>query len=127
MQINLTQSEIVVALKNYISQQGINLYGKEVSITFTAGRKESGISAAMDIEDTDLPQFGEAEPATLELVRSIPTELLVQASSITVVQDNTAGRKLNINEDNTLSGVVPVDSEPVEEAEPAPKTTSLFG
>ena len=104
MQINLTQSEIVVALKNYISQQGINLYGKEVSISFTAGRKESGISAAMDIEDIDLPQFGEAEPATLELVRSIPTELLVDTTSEEVKEE---------------------EPEPVEEA--PTKTTSLFG
>ena len=104
MQINLTQSEIVVALKNYISQQGINLYGKEVSISFTAGRKESGISAAMDIEDIDLPQFGEAEPATLELVRSIPTELLI---------------------DNTSEEAKEEEPEPVEEV--PTKTTSLFG
>jgi len=104
LQINLTQSEIVVALKNYISQQGINLYGKEVSISFTAGRKESGISAAMDIEDIDLPQFGEAEPATLELVRSIPTELLVDTTSEEVKEE---------------------EPEPVEEA--PTKTTSLFG
>lgn len=104
MQINLTQSEIVVALKNYISQQGINLYSKEVSISFTAGRKESGISAAMDIEDIDLPQFGEAEPATLELVRSIPAELLVDTTSEEVKEE---------------------EPEPVEEA--PTKTTSLFG
>lgn len=104
MQINLTQSEIVVALKNYISEQGINLYDKEVSISFTAGRKESGISAAMDIEDIDLPQFGEAEPATLELVRSIPTELLI---------------------DNPSEEAKEEEPEPVEEV--PTKTTSLFG
>ena len=111
MQISLTQSEIVVALKNYISQQGINLYDKEVSITFTAGRKESGISAAMDIEDIDLPQFGEAEPATLELVRSIPAELLA-------VQDNMVALA------NDLTGIKE-EPEPVEEV--SIKTTSLFG
>lgn len=108
MQINLTQSEIVVALKNYISQQGINLYGKEVSISFTAGRKESGISAAMDIEDIDLPQFGEAEPATLELVRSIPTELLNPVDLGTATAQS-----------------IEEEPEPVEEV--STKTTSLFG
>ena len=115
MQISLTQSEIVVALKNYISQQGINLYGKEVNISFTAGRKEKGISAEIDIEDIDLPQFGEAEPATLELVRSIPTELLKPVD-------------LGIA---TAQGVIEEEApeDPLEEftSEPAPKTTSLFG
>lgn len=111
MQINLTQSEIVVALKNYISQQGINLYGKEVGISFTAGRKEKGISAEIEIEDIDLPQFGEVEPATLELVRSIPAELLA-------VQDNMVALA------NDLTGIKE-EPEPVEEV--PTKTTSLFG
>ena len=83
----------------------------EISITFTAGRKESGISAAMDIEDTDLPQFGEAEPATLELVRSIPAELLA-------VQDNMVALA------NDLTGIKE-EPEPAEEV--TTKTTSLFG
>jgi len=58
MQINLKQHEIEAALKGYISQQGINLSGKTVSISFTAGRKESGISADMSVEESDLPDFG---------------------------------------------------------------------
>lgn len=53
MIINLKQSEIEVALKNYIVNQGINLDGKSVEINFTAGRKESGISAELDIEQSD--------------------------------------------------------------------------
>lgn len=57
MQVNLKQSEIEIALKNYVVQQGISLYGKEVSIAFTAGRKESGISAEINIDDADIPGF----------------------------------------------------------------------
>ena len=110
MQISLTQSEIVNALKGYISQQGINLCGKEVSISVTAGRKEKGISAEIEIEDIDLPQFGEVAPATLELVRSIPAELL------NPVDLGTATAQSIEEEPETL-----------EEAEPTPKTTSLFG
>ena len=59
MQISLKQSEIVAALKAYVVQQGFNLAGKTVSIDFTAGRKESGITADIDIEDADqLPDLG---------------------------------------------------------------------
>ena len=110
MQISLTQSEIVNALKGYISQQGINLCGKEVSISVTAGRKEKGIYAAIEIEDIDLPQFGEVEPATLELVRSIPAELLNPVDLSTATAQN-----------------IEEEPETLEEAEPTPKTTSLFG
>lgn len=49
MLIQLRQSEIEAALKGYIQNQGINLYGKTVEISFTSGRKDNGISADLDI------------------------------------------------------------------------------
>ena len=57
MNIQLKQNEIEAALKGYVTQQGINLAGKQVNIAFTAGRKESGISAELVIEDSELPDF----------------------------------------------------------------------
>lgn len=57
MQIQLKQAEIVTALKQYISSQGINLQNKTVNISFTAGRRESGITADLEIEDTRIPGF----------------------------------------------------------------------
>ena len=61
MQIQLKQNEIVAALKQYIASQGINLTGKEVSISFTAGRKEAGITADLVIEDAGIPGFDGTE------------------------------------------------------------------
>jgi hypothetical protein len=63
MQIQLKQTEIIAALKQYISAQGINLAGKEVSISFTAGRKESGIIADLSIDDAAIPGFSDADVA----------------------------------------------------------------
>jgi hypothetical protein len=63
MHINLKQHEITVAIRQYITNQGINLAGKSVSIKFTAGRSESGLSAEVIIDDTDMPDFGEGEDA----------------------------------------------------------------
>lgn len=51
MNIILKQKEIEAALKLYALQQGIQLAGKNVLISFTAGRKDSGISAELDIAD----------------------------------------------------------------------------
>ena len=56
MQVTLKQSEIEVALKNYIQAMGINLAGKSIDVAFTAGRKEAGISAELDINETGQPQ-----------------------------------------------------------------------
>ena len=51
MDIQLKQSEIIEALKQYISNQGINTANKELSISFTAGRKEAGFTADISISE----------------------------------------------------------------------------
>lgn len=53
MQIILKQLDIEQALKGHIKAQGINLTGKDVSMSFTAGRKEAGISVELNIVDAD--------------------------------------------------------------------------
>lgn len=81
MQIQLKQTEIIAALKQYIAAQGISLSGKTVDISFTAGRKEAGITADISIEDgAAIPGFtddsAETEEATkpaLSVVKSEPT------------------------------------------------------
>lgn len=81
MQVQLKQSEIISALKQYISGQGISLQGKQVEMAFTAGRKEAGISVEISIEDAGIPDFfadtaenvsKEATPA-LTLVKDVAT------------------------------------------------------
>ena len=61
MQVQLKQTEIITALKQYISGQGISLQGKTVEMNFTAGRKESGISVEISIEDAGIPDFFKGE------------------------------------------------------------------
>lgn len=91
MQIQLKQAEIVAALKQYISTQGINLSGKTVDIRFTAGRRESGITADLVIEDSgvfdidvELPEEEpvKAEPPKLVLTRSAVAEEIEPISAI---------------------------------------------
>ena len=108
MNITIKQREIQTALLNYIAQQGITLAGKEVAITFTAGRKEAGITAELVIEDSDLPDFSED-----------------------VAQDRAA-ISIPINRvDVSEAEPVPAEAEEVvsevEDAAPAIKTNSLFG
>ena len=132
MQINLKQSEIEVALKNYVSQQGISLYARDVSITFTAGRKESGISAEISIEDADIPGFSDAflmEPV-------IPVHLLKTESSVMQLVQPTVVASDSAVEEADTSVVAVVEVAPVTVAEeiateavvevPA-KPVSLFG
>lgn len=58
MLIQLRQTEIEHALKQFIQDQGISLRGKTIEISFTSGRKDNGVSADLDInvavEEQDL-------------------------------------------------------------------------
>lgn len=89
MQINLKQAEIKKALELYIGQQGIQLAGKDVSIRFTAGRGETGLTADILITATDLPDFGDEEVgavapavAKLALVSNNPETPVVDLASV---------------------------------------------
>ena len=55
MQIQLKQPEIEQALTMYIAKQGINLTGKNITIEFTSGRKNNGLTADLVIEDVVIP------------------------------------------------------------------------
>ena len=78
MLIQLRQTEIIAALTMYIRNQGINLNGKTVDVTFTAGRKESGISADIDINDTEVEipgiNYFPTEEPNLKLVTGEPVK-----------------------------------------------------
>ena len=106
MKVKIQQNEIITALKQYISSQGINLQGKAVAIDFTAGRKEGGLTADISIEELGIPDFFEAPEHQVPGLTVVPAP--VQEAS----QENPA----------------PAYEMTAEaEVEPAPvKTTSLF-
>lgn len=69
MQIQLKQLEIEKALKAYITSLGIDLKGKTVTIAFTSGRKDNGLSADVEFEDAgEVPGYTDAPT-----VRAVPT------------------------------------------------------
>lgn len=80
MQIQLKQKEIEAALKMYINRQGIALAGKTVTIDFTAGRKDSGLSADIVIEDSEVLDYEEVK--TAPLAESPTEEVPVKAGNI---------------------------------------------
>jgi len=105
MQIQLKQTEIINALKLYISNQGINLNGKTVEVAFTAGRKSSGLTADVCINDAQLPAVGITPTPPVH----IPVEMPIDPST------GVDGKTEEIMEE-------PVE----EEIQPQTKGTSLF-
>ena len=133
MQITLKQSEIEVALKNYIVAQGINLTGKTIEVAFTAGRKEAGISAELDINDA-----GTESTSVPSLVLNRPFEPAVAVNTATATPVTAKRNVQPIQSEVPAAAVVdevvaeeePVEAAPVVPAE-APSNVktpvSLFG
>lgn len=133
MQITLKQSEIEVALKNYIVAQGINLTGKTIEVAFTAGRKEAGISAELDINDA-----GTESTSVPSLVLNRPFEPAVAVNTATAtpvtakrnVQPVQSEVPVAAGVDEVVAEEEPVEAAPVVPAE-APSNVktpvSLFG
>ena len=61
MQISLRQIEIEKAIVDYIADQGITIGNKEITVAFTAGRGDAGISASINIEPLGSKFIAEVE------------------------------------------------------------------
>ena len=90
MQVQLKQAEIIAALKQYISGQGISLQGKQVEMVFTAGRKESGISVEISIDDVVIPDFFKGESEDLAQAPTATNLSLVKdTATASIASDST--------------------------------------
>lgn len=69
MRITLNQSEIEQALRQFVSSQGIDIQGKQVEVSLTAGRGINGFSAELTIQSKDCVADGDeiyCEPEGVE-------------------------------------------------------------
>lgn len=113
MRIQLKQPEIEEAIGIFLSEQGIDVYSKIVTMEFTAGRKNKGISVEVLVEEATIP------PEELVCVPCTTLEIqdgVIAASQSDLGSAEPAEEAKDPNPDATHA----------EEAQPAP-TTSLFG
>lgn len=121
MQIQLKQNEIVAALTGYLAQQGIAVANKKIDISFTAGRKNAGLTADVSIEDGVIPGFTDtpADPVTPKLA----VVQVKEAKSAVEPTDNAPAAHVVTTGTNPAESEVP--QEPVAEATPK-VVNSLF-
>lgn len=122
MRIHLKQEEIVAALKQYISDKGIDLSSKAVTISFTAGRKNTGLSADMQIEDGEIPGYGSNDGEN-EIGDEVPTKPVLATVPIQKADDVVE----EAYEAPAAKDEPVLDVQATEEAQAATKTVSLFG
>lgn len=122
MRVQLEQREIAIALQEYIVNQGINLNGKKVEITFTAGRKDTGLIADLNIEEVGAlpPLTGDDEGDDAQSATQARPELKA-----------VAGTAVAGGEEAQAQAQAPAGDEEAEAAEAASttksSTSSLFG
>ena len=131
-----------MAVKNYIAGLGINLNGKDVEVSFTAGRGEVGLSASLDIVEAGssaipapaLTPVKNVPEAPAEAKVTPPTQKPVQVSRTPVaepVPTTPAPVEAEAAPAQAEAEVV-VEAPAAEaankvEAQPAKKVSSLFG
>ena len=114
MQVTLKQSDIEKSLKDYITAQGIRTEGKKVEIIFTAGRRGTGVTAEITIEDVAHQEIPVQGLGVASAQTKTPVEVLKELGTITkVVTEVPASENEPANE-------------PEAEAVPV-KSVSLFG
>ena len=122
MQIQLKQAEIVAALKQYITKQGIDLSSKLVEIRFTAGRKDGGLLADVTIdEDNFIPGIDDA--ASVAAAAQKPTLTTIapfQRPAMTEVE-------ITVPAPTATPGAAPEPITELAAPETATPTKSLFG
>lgn len=120
MQITLKQRDIELALKMYLSAQGISLLQRSFNVEFTAGRKDSGLSASIDI--------GPAEALTEEVMEAVkvvpmathpllntpadPEPLIVETVISLPVTDEPEDPEGEVTTEAALAASVPWQDEP---------------
>ena len=117
MIINLKQTEIEQALRAYVISQGISLHGKDLTISFTAGRRESGISAEISIDDVEIPGF-----TNDAYVAEVPVAAKAAVAEAPTTEANEAP-EVQVADAAELNEPVPEVPQAVE----AKPTVSLFG
>lgn len=138
MQIIIKQIEIEVAVKNYIAGLGINLNGKDVEVSFTAGRGEVGLSASLDIVEAGssamlaptLTPVKNAQEAPAEAKVTPPTQKPVQVARTPVAEPvpTTPAQAWDDEAEAEVVVEAPATEDANEaEAQPAKKVSSLFG
>ena len=125
MQIILKQRDIEQALKGYMVAQGINLYNKEVSVQFSAGRGANGISAEVNIEDgpevlISAPPGGVINTRELQPAASVISSISERAFIAQAVAETPAELPVDVVEADPEVQAEAAESEAAPEETPAP-------
>lgn len=137
VEINLKQSDIEKAVKQHVANQGFNLTGKIVTISFSQTRKgeDAGVQAAVNIEDAadvQIPGYTDrnADPVQSATVHTLAAATVnnpaVSYSATNESASNSAEGEVKVAEDSETKPEVVEGAEAKAEVT-HPASTNLFG
>lgn len=141
MKIQLTQTEIETAVREYVANQGIKVEGKEMSVDFKMTRGDDGLLADLEIADAK-PEATKTVARRTSTVSAVPKENSVgdriakqsepkatEAPATSAAEAIAAAEKAAAEAKAEPAGAVAEETEVGgEEVKETPKaTTSLFG
>jgi len=90
MHIQLKQTEIESAIKNYLGEQGIAVTGRDINMVFTSGRKNNGLSVEVVIDDITTERRHELKnrmPSPLPSTAEATVEVAAGADTATAANE----------------------------------------
>lgn len=120
MKLILSQEEIFKALRDYAINSGLALNNKHIEVTLTAGRKDNGVSATLDITDNADASYTSTDVQTRVCSDNSKPEADVQPKVMVDISAVKAAAEESARKAVEAESGVPTTSE-----QPA-KTNSLF-
>ena len=144
MRVTLVHAEIQSAVVAMLAKRGVNIEGQDIAVAFSMGRKNTGLSATVDIVDPSIVQLPDAvvdedEDPTPVAVATPKTEVKEakevkntfvakadDAGTVTVAKDEAKeDPPFELDEAAVTTATSEATSAPAEEA-PKKTTQSLF-
>ena len=125
MQITLKQRDIELALKMYLSAQGISLLDRSFNVEFTAGRKDSGLSASIDIGPAEMLATKIMQAVEATSVDTAPSQhkSLLSASEEAYIEEPEG----EVTQEAALAASAPFQDATAEPTEPSSEVQTSAG
>lgn len=102
MNITLNQNEIEEALVGYISEQGIDVGGKDITIDLIAGRGENGHKATIELIQAE--RAASVNLTDAQVAEDLPETTQESPVEVVNTETNTVGEILEAEEEIVADG-----------------------
>ena len=123
MRVTLVHAEIQAAVVAMLAKRGVNIEGQDIAVAFSMGRKNTGLSATVDIVDPDIVQLPDAvvdEDDEHAPVAAAPSTAKAEAKEAKEVKNSFVAKADEAGTVTVVNNEPKEDPKPVEAKEDPP-------